>query len=36
VSDNRVLESAGLGFGEEESYLLMKSLKVLCANNNQN
>ncbi len=28
VSDSRILEVAGLGFGEEESYLLLKSLKV--------
>lgn len=28
LSDNKVLEWAGLGFGEEESYLMMKSLKV--------
>ena len=26
--DNSILECAGLGFGEEESYLLMNSLKV--------
>ena len=29
LADNTILEYAGLGFGEEESYLLMKSLKVL-------
>lgn len=28
LADNSVLECAGLGFGEEESHLLMKSLKV--------
>jgi len=28
LSDNKILEWAGLGFGEEESYLLMKSLKA--------
>jgi hypothetical protein len=28
LEDNQILECAGLGFGEEESHLLMKSLKV--------
>ena len=29
--DNTILECAGLGFGEEESLLLMKSIKVFSA-----
>ena len=28
LNDSRILEWAGLGFGEELTYLLMKSLKV--------
>lgn len=28
LEDNKTLEWAGLGLGEEESYLLIKSLKV--------